>query len=123
MRCGTQTPEMMRRLLRVETRIPLCWVIWTWIWGHLAACAIASCRSCAVRNITIIAIAIPFSAAPGDPNQFDPEFTKKSSEQAGFKYLPIPYEGLYTSDWVHLSYEFELRAYSTVGQCYYFSRR
>ena len=62
------------------------------------------------RNISVIAIAIPFSAPPGATNQFDPEFTKKSSKQAGFKYLPIPYDGLYTRDWVHLSYEssFEL---------------
>jgi hypothetical protein len=62
------------------------------------------------RNISVIAIAIPFSAPPGAANQFDPEFTEKSSKQAGFKYLPLPYDGLYTRDWVHLSYEssFEL---------------
>ena len=62
------------------------------------------------RNISVIAIAIPFSAAPGDWNQFDPEFTRKSAERAGFRFLPIPYEGLYTRDWIHLTYEssFEL---------------
>jgi hypothetical protein len=62
------------------------------------------------RNISVIAIAIPFSAAPGAGNQFDPEFTKRSSKEVGFKYLPIPYEGLYTRDWIHLTYEssFEL---------------
>ena len=68
------------------------------------------------RNISVIAIAIPFSAPPGEANQFDPEFTKKGSKQAGFKYLPIPYDGLYTRDWVHLSYEFEFRVEPPVGQ-------
>ena len=57
------------------------------------------------RNITIIAIAIPFSAAPGAPNQFDPAFTKRTAEERGLRYLPIPYEGLYTRDWVHLNYK------------------
>ena len=62
------------------------------------------------RNITIIAIAIPFSAAPGNPNQFDPTFTEKAAKELGFTYLAIPYQGLYTRDWVHLSYKssFEL---------------
>ena len=57
------------------------------------------------RNITIIAIAITFSAAPGAPNQFDPVFTKRTAEEMGFRYLPVSYEGLYTGDWVHLNYE------------------
>ena len=57
------------------------------------------------RNISIIAVAIPFSAPPGGPNQFDPSFTEKSAEKLGFRYVPIPYHGLYTRDWIHLTYE------------------
>ena len=67
------------------------------------------------RNISIIAIAIPFSGLPGNPNQFDPAFTKKAAEQAGFRYLKIPYQGIYTRDWVHLSYEFSFELSRRLG--------
>ena len=68
------------------------------------------------RNISVIAIAIPFSAPPGDPNQFDPAFTKKSAEQAGFRYLPIPYEGLLYARLDTFELRVQLRAFRRLAR-------
>jgi hypothetical protein len=71
-------------------------------WGGLRDRVIPFLRC---RNISMVAIAIPYSAAPGSPNQYSPAYTKRSADELGFKYLPIRDDGLYTRDWIHLTYE------------------